>query len=62
LLKKGNIRKQRKLKILPVYTASATEAISPVLNRYANKEQIANGAWVNDTIETSREKASTQFL
>ena len=48
---------EKKLKILPVYTASATEAISPVLNRYANKEQIAKWrTWVNDTIETSREK------
>lgn len=48
---------EKKLKIIPVYTASATEAISPVLNRYANKEQIAK--WrvlVNDTIETSKER------
>jgi L,D-peptidoglycan transpeptidase YkuD (ErfK/YbiS/YcfS/YnhG family) len=48
---------EKKLKSIPVYTASATEAISPVLNRYANKEQIAKWrTWVNDTIETSREK------
>jgi L,D-peptidoglycan transpeptidase YkuD (ErfK/YbiS/YcfS/YnhG family) len=48
---------EKKFKIIPVYTASATEAIAPVLNRYANKEQIAKWrTWVNDTIETSREK------
>ncbi len=58
LVEKGKYPEaEKKLKILPVYTASATEAISPVLNRYANKEQIAKWrTWVNDTIETSREK------
>lgn len=48
---------EKKLKIIPVYIAAATEAISPVLKRYANKEQIGKWrTWVNDTIETSREK------
>jgi len=48
---------EKKLKIIPVYIASATEAISPVLNRYADKEQISK--WrvlVDDTIEASRAK------
>lgn len=58
LTEKGQfLEAEKKLRIIPVYTASATEAISPVLNRYANKEQIAKWrAWVNDTIEVSREK------
>lgn len=58
LAEKGNYPEaEKKLKIIPVYTASATEAISPVLDRYANKEQIAKWrTWVNDTIATSREK------
>ncbi len=48
---------ERKLKIIPVYTASATEAIAPILNRYADKSQIAKWrTWVNETIEASKEK------
>jgi hypothetical protein len=58
LVEKGKYPEaEKKLKILPVYIASATEAISPVLNRYADKEQIAK--WrllVDDTIEASRAK------
>jgi L,D-peptidoglycan transpeptidase YkuD (ErfK/YbiS/YcfS/YnhG family) len=58
LVEKGKYPEaEKKLKIIPVYTASAIEAISPVLNRYANKEQIAKWrTWVNDTIEVSKEK------
>ncbi|MBI5409361.1 MAG: L,D-transpeptidase [Nitrospirae bacterium] len=48
---------ERKLKVIPVYTTSATEAISPVLNRYADKEQITKWrSWVHDTIAVSKEK------
>lgn len=48
---------ERKLKIIPVYTASATEAISPILDRYANKDQIVKWrSLVNETIEESRTK------
>ncbi|RJQ45948.1 MAG: hypothetical protein C4538_07470 [Nitrospiraceae bacterium] len=47
---------EKKLKIIPVYLASAQEAISPVLNRYADKGQIEKWRrWVNETIQTSRE-------
>ncbi len=50
---------ERKLKIIPVYTASATEAIAPIINRYADKLQIAKWrSWVNETIEASREKGT----
>jgi len=53
---------EKKLKIIPVYTASATESISPVLNRYADKSQITKWrAWVDETIETSREKGITSI-
>jgi L,D-peptidoglycan transpeptidase YkuD (ErfK/YbiS/YcfS/YnhG family) len=48
---------ERKLRIIPVYVASAQEVISPVLNRYTDKDQIAKWrSWVNDTIEVSKEK------
>jgi len=47
---------EKKLKSIPVYLASAQEAISPVLSRYADRNQIAKWRkWVNETIESSRE-------
>ncbi|RJQ55026.1 MAG: hypothetical protein C4526_04315 [Nitrospiraceae bacterium] len=48
---------EKKLRIIPVYIASAQEVISPVLSRYADKGQIAKWRkWVNETIEASKEK------
>ena len=48
---------EKKLKLIPVYTASATEAMAPILNRYADRSQIAKWrTWVNETIEASRGK------
>jgi len=50
---------EKKLKIIPIYAASASEAISPVLNRYADRNQISKWrTWANETIEVSREKGS----
>lgn len=58
LTEKGKYQEaERKLKVIPVYTTSATEAITPVLNRYADKTQIAKWrTWVNETIAVSKEK------
>ncbi|MBI4698831.1 MAG: L,D-transpeptidase family protein [Nitrospirae bacterium] len=48
---------EKKLKIIPVYTESAREAISPILDRYSDKAQIAKWrTWVNEAIETSKER------
>ena len=54
---------EKKLKVIPAYTESAMEAIAPILNRYANKDQIAKWrTWVHDAIETSREKGIYAIL
>lgn len=50
---------EKKLRIIPVYIVSAQGAISPVLNRYADKGQIAKWRkWVNETINASRAKGT----
>jgi L,D-peptidoglycan transpeptidase YkuD (ErfK/YbiS/YcfS/YnhG family) len=54
---------EKKLEGIPAYTDSAIEAIAPVLNRYADKDQIAKWrAWVHNTIETSKEKGIFSIL
>lgn len=51
------VEAEKKLKILPKYTARAIEAISPIINRYADAAHIRK--WrdmVNETVSQSKER------
>jgi L,D-peptidoglycan transpeptidase YkuD (ErfK/YbiS/YcfS/YnhG family) len=64
LTEKGQyVDAEEKLKEIPEYTAGAIETILPILNRYADKAQITKWqAWVNDTIEKSKEKGDYSII